>query len=175
MPLVTCPDCNKEISDAAPACPGCGRPADSKREARAESAPAEKPKEAGERVLFEDGTVKITSARAIVSGKTTYAMSNITSVKQFVEPRPGVFLLAAVIIGGPGLLCVKSNDSGTSGIGGFLLFVGAACVVGFFLNKPKYWVRIGTSGAETNAVYSHDPEWTRSVVHAMNEAIVARG
>lgn len=28
MPLVTCPDCSKKISDAAPACPGCGRPMD---------------------------------------------------------------------------------------------------------------------------------------------------
>lgn len=27
MPLITCPDCSKEISDLAPACPNCGRPA----------------------------------------------------------------------------------------------------------------------------------------------------
>ena len=26
MPLITCPDCGKEISDQAPACPNCGRP-----------------------------------------------------------------------------------------------------------------------------------------------------
>ncbi|SUD77846.1 Uncharacterised protein [Pseudomonas putida] len=26
MPLITCPDCQREISDSAPACPGCGRP-----------------------------------------------------------------------------------------------------------------------------------------------------
>lgn len=26
MPLITCPDCSKEISDAAPTCPHCGRP-----------------------------------------------------------------------------------------------------------------------------------------------------
>lgn len=26
MPLISCPDCNREISDAAPSCPGCGRP-----------------------------------------------------------------------------------------------------------------------------------------------------
>lgn len=26
MPLTTCPDCRKEISTEAPACPGCGRP-----------------------------------------------------------------------------------------------------------------------------------------------------
>ena len=27
MALVICPDCNREISDTATACPGCGRPA----------------------------------------------------------------------------------------------------------------------------------------------------
>jgi hypothetical protein len=26
MALVTCPDCKTEVSDAAPACPKCGRP-----------------------------------------------------------------------------------------------------------------------------------------------------
>lgn len=26
MPLITCPDCQREISDSAPTCPGCGRP-----------------------------------------------------------------------------------------------------------------------------------------------------
>jgi len=26
MPLITCPDCQKEISDSAENCPGCGRP-----------------------------------------------------------------------------------------------------------------------------------------------------
>ena len=26
MSLIQCPDCNKDVSDAAPACPNCGRP-----------------------------------------------------------------------------------------------------------------------------------------------------
>ena len=26
MPLIKCPDCEKEISDQAPTCPHCGRP-----------------------------------------------------------------------------------------------------------------------------------------------------
>jgi len=26
MPLIECPDCKKQISDIAPACPHCGRP-----------------------------------------------------------------------------------------------------------------------------------------------------
>lgn len=26
MPLIQCPDCGREVSDAAPTCPNCGRP-----------------------------------------------------------------------------------------------------------------------------------------------------
>ena len=26
MPMITCPDCTKEMSNSAPACPNCGRP-----------------------------------------------------------------------------------------------------------------------------------------------------
>lgn len=26
MPLITCPDCNKEVSDQAKSCPNCGHP-----------------------------------------------------------------------------------------------------------------------------------------------------
>lgn len=33
MALISCPDCNKEVSDSAPACPGCGAPIASKVEA----------------------------------------------------------------------------------------------------------------------------------------------
>lgn len=32
MPLIECPDCHNQISDAAPACPKCGRPNDKKTE-----------------------------------------------------------------------------------------------------------------------------------------------
>lgn len=26
MPLITCPDCNNQVSDSAESCPNCGRP-----------------------------------------------------------------------------------------------------------------------------------------------------
>ena len=28
MPMITCPDCNREMSDSAPACPGCAKVVD---------------------------------------------------------------------------------------------------------------------------------------------------
>jgi uncharacterized OB-fold protein len=33
MPLINCPECEKEISDKAPTCPGCGSPIAQDREA----------------------------------------------------------------------------------------------------------------------------------------------
>lgn len=45
MALVSCPDCRREMSDQAPACPGCGRPHDhrpaSAQKAGKRSTPAE--------------------------------------------------------------------------------------------------------------------------------------
>ena len=35
MALIECPDCSKKVSDSAPACPSCGRPIASAREAQA--------------------------------------------------------------------------------------------------------------------------------------------
>ncbi len=47
MPLTTCPDCGREISTAAPACPHCGRP-----NAPVVAAPAATPAPAAEQTLW---------------------------------------------------------------------------------------------------------------------------
>ncbi len=53
MALVKCPDCGKEVSDAAPACPGCGRPmAAGPAAAAAAAAPPAKPKSVFSGVLL---------------------------------------------------------------------------------------------------------------------------
>jgi hypothetical protein len=37
MPIIQCPDCHKDLSDAAPACPHCGRPQGNLQQSSAES------------------------------------------------------------------------------------------------------------------------------------------
>ena len=37
MPLLECPDCGREVSDAAASCPHCGRPIAGKREGQGTS------------------------------------------------------------------------------------------------------------------------------------------
>jgi len=165
MALVTCPDCNSQISDAAPACPKCGRPA-----AAAHTSPARG--QQPETVLFEDKSVKVTDVRTVILSKTTYAMANITSVNEFVEPRPAGLALAGACFMIVGFLILQA---GADAVGWIAMGFGGILTLIYYATKPKHWVRIGTAGAEANAIWSHDPAWTRKVVDAMNGAIIRRG
>lgn len=190
MPLVDCPDCNRSVSDFAPACLGCGRPV-STFDALAVQVALEEPKAAvaqkveaapapsqaaGEHVFFRDADVTVTSVRVQVRA-ATYAMSNVTSVSSFVHvpPKPGGFVAGALLFLAPAafMIYLDKND----GIGWLLGVIGALLLLPYVLSNPKpmHWVRIGTAGAEANAIYSHDAEWTRCVVAAINDAILRRG
>ena len=173
MGLVACPDCGRQISDAAPSCIGCGRPmrpAPPPLPARARATPPPTP----ERVLFQDAAVTVTTARIVVGQDVTYPVVNVTSVREFVEPRPFVLLVVGGAIVFMGTSCaVTRPDAATAGW--LIAAIGLALCVGFFAIKPKHWVRIDTAGAESNAISSTDGAWTQRVVAAINEAIVARG
>lgn len=163
MALVTCPDCGRQVSDAAPSCPGCGRPIGSHVVAPAQTA---------ETVLLQDGAVTVSNTRVIVQPHTTYAMANITSVREFVDPKPVGVLLCGFLLLCSGFACVQVAEMGA---GWVVTLMGAALVVWFLVMKPKHWVRIGTAGAEANALWSHDAQWIRRVVEAINSAMIARG
>lgn len=50
MALINCPDCNHQVSDAAPACPSCGRPIAGAAEAQAAGAPLQTVQETSKRL-----------------------------------------------------------------------------------------------------------------------------
>lgn len=129
--------------------------------------------QAGERVLFQDGSiVTITTARAVMMG-TTYAMANITSVRAFEEKAEIGLATLLGLMGFVGGAIMIMNDGA---VGWVLLLAGAAFGLwAYSKRKSKHWVRIGTAGAEANAVCSLDKGWTDRVVAALNDAIVARG
>lgn len=135
-----------------------------------------RPRRKGSRPLFQDEVVTVTKTRMLITmdtGETvTYAMANVTSVSMFVEPKNFAVVLiglCSVIIGS----AIIGFDR-TWGIG--FVAVGASLAgIYLFLLKPKFWLRIGTAGAETNAVYSTDASWTKEVVAAVNKAIISRG
>jgi hypothetical protein len=129
---------------------------------------------ADELPVYSDSNIQITNLRATLYGKT-FAMANITSVAmhtQYANKAPGVIvaLLGAVF----GLVALASSELR----GCFLVFAAVMILIGVVYIKSQhnnYWVRIGSSSGEANALSSHDHEYVSRVVAAMNEAIVRRG
>jgi hypothetical protein len=125
-----------------------------------------------ERLMYQDNLVTVTTTRAVIGG-TTYAMANITSVRPFVEPAQIGCAVALAV--GCALVGVLMGANGV-GFGWFLVLLACAAAGWAYSNRrAKHWIRIGTAGAETNAMWSYDAQWTARVVGAMTEAIVARG
>lgn len=118
-----------------------------------------------ERTFFSNGNVTVTNSRLIVDGQT-YAMSNITSVAAASEKPSRVW---SVVLGVFALLLAPSQ------VWVLVLGLAAAAIWLWVSQKPKYWVSLSTSGGDKKAVWSHDQEWIQSIVHAVNNAIVARG
>ena len=124
--------------------------------------------------IYHDEDIQITNLRAMLHGKT-YAVANVTSVSmftQFANKAPGVLVaILGVFFGLVGL-------AGGELQGCFVFFAAVLVVVGVLnvrASKNVYWVRIGSSSGETNALSSNDPDYILRVVGAMNEAIVRRG
>lgn len=125
-----------------------------------------------ERQLFAHGQILVTTARIVV-GPTTYALANVTSVGLFIQPRdPTVLIVGAVGAGCSVVAGIVGVSWGAASIA-TCLFIGLAAI--FRLLKPRYWVRIATSGAETNAFYTADRRVADGAVAAINDAIIDRG
>ena len=129
-----------------------------------------------ETTYYQDNRVHITNARAIIDSKT-YAMANISSVN-FLRKPPKVlwplFFLGIGILGAITGVILLLNDGGATCLGGsiVLLIIGGAM---FALNKTQYYVVIGSSSGETQALKAPDQAYVRKIVGAMNEAIIKRG
>jgi hypothetical protein len=124
-----------------------------------------------EQEIYKDEIVTVTTTRAILGG-TTYAVANITSVRQLQEPGAlGVVMLglALAVVGGA-LLDFLGSTAVALALGGVAIAIG-----GLIVRKPRHWVLVGTAGAESRAIFSYDKSWTTSVVEALNQAIIDRG
>ena len=125
---------------------------------------------AQEVTIYTDPTVTITTARAILDG-TTYAVANVTSVRAWTVKKSGSALMFGVI------MLVIAVAVGASSVP-WGLVVAVAAGFGFlihFILKDRHFVRIGTAGAEHDAIWSHDLAYIRGIVDALNNAIVQRG
>lgn len=120
-----------------------------------------------EKTFFNKGSVMVTNARFVV-GDQTYAMSNVTSVKSGEIPGsqtiPMLIALSAVLFFG----------LGTVGIIFAIVILGIALYAGSKV-KPTYTVILNTSAGENKALSSPDEGYVRSIIRALNDAIVSRG
>lgn len=117
-----------------------------------------------EKVFFEMGDVKVTNARFVSRGQT-YAMSNVTSVKTFVEEPKRFWPILILIFGVLALLSATT--------------LGVICIIvsGIWLytQKTLYHIKLATASGETSALVAEKREYVDQIVAALNEAIVHRG
>lgn len=121
-----------------------------------------------EQTFFDSDGVTVTNARFVVDGHT-YAVRNITSC--FAGTRDQKWW--ATIVWGSIAALVFFMPTGTQGILLsiiFLMFAGLA----FYLGRPTHYVNLKTSSGEVQATKSRDLGYVRSVVKALNDAIVAQ-
>lgn len=163
MALVTCPDCEAQISDAAPACINCGKPMSVSGPPTATAATlATSPQE---KIFFDRNGVKVTSARFIV-GTRTYAMQGVTSVKQAAKHPSRVLPIAFGIIG----ILLALDDKAL--IGTCLLVF---AVLAWLLQKADWIVVLSSASGEQQALTSKDRAYIDAVISALNESLVYRG
>ncbi len=129
---------------------------------------------AREEVVFysDDSGVRVTNSR-LISGSTTYAMNNITSVSLNSESPSRVWPLVFSSIG---IFSCLNGLSGTehSGVvfGLFMLGIG---VLWWKAQKTKYHLKIASASGEMNAITSTNKKRVESIIQAVNEAIIGRG
>lgn len=128
---------------------------------------------ADEKVIYEQGNIKITNLRAVF-GEKTYSMSNITSVEKSKVEQTGC-AIPGLIIAGILLFMYSFAD----GINWMLLVVGLVMVGGGIYasrsEKPDYLVQFGSASGEIKAYKSKDQDEIKAIVEAINTAIIQKG
>lgn len=124
-----------------------------------------------EKQYYASHNVLVTSARAVMGGRT-FAMANVTAVSPSVtRPRRGIPLMLLIV--GVFTAIGSLSSSIVLALVGLVLAVGG----GFWLKslKPTYAVNIGSASGESRAMASQDWNEIAAIVAAITQAIVERG
>jgi hypothetical protein len=125
--------------------------------------------------IYSDSDVSVTTTRIIVSG-TTYALSNITSVKMTKTAGNSGCAVALIIVGLISFsFAFLSSAHGTGPVVLPLLFAGGLLAGGMaWLRsvKPTFHVTIASSSGEIRALSSLNRSYIETIVGAINEAII---
>lgn len=122
-----------------------------------------------EKTYFSNGNVTVTNARFIVPTQT-YAMSGVTSVKYQKNPPKRIWPLLLVLIG----FAAASKAGPTASIWHYLMFM-LPGFVWLALQRATYSIQLSSASGESRALVSKESKFIKSVVDALNQAIVERG
>ena len=135
--------------------------------------------ESTERILLQEGNIKITDMRVIVGSKT-YPLADTTSVSLTVRHEKGLIPLILILMGAViGIIYVISSISPDGLINWVALMIGGiialACFgLGLFIHirsKPLYIINLENSSGGTDILQSYDQHQVRRIVDAVNKAI----
>lgn len=129
-----------------------------------------------EKVYYDDGSNKVTSARFVANG-TTHAMNGITSVKQRradfeAESKKNaiITIVVGVMIAGSG-----SNSLLVALFGIAVIAVGVFLLKGLAGPYSVYHIVTASASGETEALSSRDGTIITEIENALNNAIIGRG
>lgn len=123
-----------------------------------------------EQLLLNEGDAQVTTHRVVIDG-TMYAIANITSLRQGQEKNPVPAILAVAFL----LLTFFAYPVLDLPMGAaFTLLISIVCAIRAFTISPTHWLRLSTSGVETQALISDDGEFVARVAHAIHHAISMR-
>ena len=127
-----------------------------------------------ETVIYQEGNIKITNARAVFGDKT-YSMANITSVeKGAASDNSGCFVVIFLFLG-IGLISTSFSDGFDFGYLVTGLVFGGIAIYMALSRKSGYVVKFGSSSGEIKAYTSSSEEEIKKIVAAINAAIIQKG
>jgi hypothetical protein len=128
-----------------------------------------------EKTYYHDSRVYITNERVEIDD-ATFPMDDVTSAR-LVTRSPGILWPCVVLgIGIAGIITgaiLVSNEDGPMCLVASTVPALLGCI-GLFSAKPTHYVVTGSRSDEIPEMQFDDPAYGRRIVHAMNEAIIAR-
>jgi len=127
-----------------------------------------------ERIILEEGEIKITDRRVVI-GTNTYALSDVISVR-LTKDRSGIGCAIAALIGVGILLglfslasTIYNSDLCLTGI----ISLGGAVVVAL-LAPPNYVLQLRSMSGKADIIRSMDEDYLKRIVDAINNTIIRR-
>jgi hypothetical protein len=128
-----------------------------------------------ETVYYQDDRVYITDARVVIDGET-FSMEDVTSAKLVTKSPKVLWPIVMLGVGIAGIIAgaiVVANDGGAACLVAAAVPVFLGCM-GLRRAEFRHYVVTRSTSDGIPELQFDDPAYGHRIVHAMNEAIVAR-